>query len=108
MKHKMYYAVLVVLLALPLAAQPVKKVQTITESEVPAVVRRSFVENFGDVSEGTWTVAFHVLNEDGKSIAQPLSYTFRKGNGHDKIEVKFSPEGRIETSRGIEKVTPTP
>jgi hypothetical protein len=108
MKHKMYYAVLVVLLALPLAAQPVKKVQTITESEVPAVVRRSFVENFGDVSEGTWTVAFHVLNEDGKSIAQPLSYTFRKGNGHDKIEVKFSPEGRIETSKGIEKVTPAP
>ena len=108
MKSKIYYAMIALLLALPSFAQPVKKIQTITESEVPAAVRRSFVENFGNVSEGTWTVAFNVLNEGGKSIAQPLSYTFRKGNGHDKIEVKFSPDGRVETSKGIEKVTPTP
>ncbi|HTF21615.1 MAG TPA: hypothetical protein VK658_26230 [Chryseolinea sp.] len=108
MKSKMYYALFVLLLALPSFGQPVKKVQTISESEVPVAVRRSFVENFGDVGDGTWTVSFHVLNDGGKSIAQPLSYTFRKGNGHDKVEVKFSPEGRIETSKGIEKVAPAP
>lgn len=93
-------------LTLPLSAQPVKKVQTISESEVPAAVRRSFVENYGAVGDGTWSVAFHVINNGNKTVAQPLSYTFRKGSGHDKVEVRFSPEGRIESSRGIEKVTP--
>ena len=107
MKNKMYYLLIALLAALPLAAQPVKKIQTITESEVPALVRRSFVENYGQVADGTWTVAFHVLNIGGRSVAQPLSYTFKKGNGHNKVEVRLSPEGRIETSKGIEKLNPT-
>jgi hypothetical protein len=108
MKSKIHCAMIMLLLALPSLAQPVKKIQIINESEVPAAVRRSFIENFGDVSEGTWTVAFNVINEGGKSVAQPLSYSFKKGNGHDKIEVRFSPEGRIETSKGIDRVTATP
>ena len=103
----MYYLLIALLAALPLAAQPVKKIQTITESEVPALVRRSFVENYGEVADGTWTVAFHVLNTGGRSVAQPVSYTFKKGNGHNKVEVRLSPEGRIETSKGIEKLNPT-
>lgn len=107
MKVKMIAMTLAILVVLPLIAQPVKKVQTISESEVPAAVRRSLVENFGDVKEGTWTVAFHVLSDGTKSVAQPLSYTFRKGNGHDKVEVKFSPEGRVENAKGIEKITST-
>jgi len=109
MKSKMYGTLLALLLVLPLIAQPVKKIQTITESEVPAAVRRSFVENFGNVSDGTWTVAFHVLSDGTKTVAQPLSYTFKKGNGHDKIEVRFSPEGHLESTKGIEKLaSPTP
>lgn len=106
MKVKMFAMMLALLVVVPLIAQPVKKVQTISESEVPAAVRRSLVENFGDVKDGTWTVAFHVLSDGTKSVAQPLSYTFRKGNGQGKVEVKFSPEGRVENSKGIEKITP--
>ncbi|MGC3946088.1 MAG: hypothetical protein QM762_16485 [Chryseolinea sp.] len=106
MRRKMYYLVIMLLASLPLAAQPVKKIQTISESEVPAAVRRSFIENYGNVADGTWTVAFHVLNDAGKTVAQPVSYTFRKGNGHGKVEVRLSPDGRIENSKGIEKLTP--
>ena len=106
MKRKLYYTMLALLMALPMVAQPVKKIQTISESEVPAAVRRSFVENYGNVTDGTWTVAFHVLNNGGKSVAQPLSYTFKKGNGHGKVEVRLNPEGRIEASKGIEKIVP--
>ena len=107
MKLKMYCATLMLLLAMSATAQQVKKIQTITESEVPAAVRRAFLENYGNVSEGTWTVAFHVLNDGGKSVAQPLSYTFKKGSGHNKIEVRLSPDGHVETAKGIEKVPPT-
>jgi len=107
MKRKMYHLVIMLLASIPLVAQPVKKIQTISESEVPAAVRRSFIENYGNVADGTWTVAFHVLNNAGKTVAQPLSYTFKKGNGHNKVEVRLSPEGRIETSKGIEKLNPT-
>ena len=109
MIRKMYGTLLALLLVLPAIEQSVKKIQTIAESEVPVAVRRSLVDNFGNISEGTWTVAFHVLSDGAKTVAQPLSYTFRKGNGHDKVEVKFSPEGRVENARGIEKlVSPTP
>jgi hypothetical protein len=109
MKRKMFGTLLALLLVLPVFAQQVKKIQTIAESEVPAAVRRSFAENFGNVSDGTWTVAFHVLSDGIKTVAQPLSYTFKKGTGHDKVEVRFSPEGRVESAKGIEKlVSPTP
>ena len=107
MKLKMYCAMIMLMLATSAMAQQVKKIQEITESEVPAAVRRAFVENYGNVADGTWTVAFHVLNEGGKSVAQPLSYTFKKGNGHNKVEVRLSPEGRVESSKGIEKIEPT-
>ena len=107
MKSKMYGTLLALLLVLPAIAQPVKKIQAINESEVPAAVRRSFVENFGNVSDGAWTVAFHVLSDGIKTVAQPLSYTFKKGSGHNKIEVRLSPDGRVETAKGIEKVPPT-
>jgi len=103
MKILILGTLLSMLIASPLVAQQVKKVQTINEAEVPAAVRQSFVENFGEVSDGTWTVAFHILTDGIKTTAQPLSYTFRKGSGRDKIEVRFSPDGRVESAKGIEK-----
>ena len=86
-------------------SQPVKKVERIKEEEVPVAVRKAFEEDFGKIPEdGIWTVNFTVVNEGGKSMAKPLSYTFRKGNKGDKIEVRYSPEGKLDTVRGLKKV----
>ena len=86
-------------------SQPVKKVEKIKEEEVPVAVRKAFEEDFGKIPEdGTWTVNFTVVSEGGKSMAKPLSYTFRKGNKADKIEVRYSPEGKLDTVHGLKKI----
>jgi len=89
-----------------LISQPVKKVERIKEEEVPVAVRLAFENDFGKIpAEGIWTVNFTVTNEGGKQIAKPISYTFRKGNKGDKIEVRYSPEGKLDTSKGIKKLS---
>ena len=88
-----------------LISQPVKRVERITEEEVPVAVRIAFEQDFGKIPEdGIWTVNFNVVNEDGKTIAKPTSYTFRKGSKGDKIEVRYTPEGKLDTSRGLKKI----
>jgi len=88
-----------------LISQPVKKVERIKEEEVPVAVRIAFENDFGKIPEdGVWTVNFTVVNEGGKTTAKPLSYTFRKGSKGDKIEVRYSPQGKLDTSRGLKKI----
>lgn len=87
-----------------LMSQAVKKNERIKEEEVPVAVRLAFENDFGKIpDEGFWTVSFTVVNEGEKTTAKPIAYTFRKGNKGDKIEVRYSPEGKLETSRGIKK-----
>ena len=88
-----------------LVSQPVKKAERIKEEEVPVAVRVAFENDFGKVPEGGyWTVHFNVLNEGGKTTAKPISYTFRKGGKGDKIEVRYLPEGKLDTAKGLKKI----
>ena len=88
-----------------LISQPVKKAERIKEEEVPVAVRIAFENDFGKIPEdGFWIVHFNVTNEGGKTTAKPISYTFRKGNKGDKIEVRYSPEGKLDTVRGLKKI----
>jgi hypothetical protein len=88
-----------------IVSQPVKKVERIKEEEVPVAVRIAFENDFGKIPEnGTWTVNFTVANEGGKSIAKPVYYTFKKGSKADKIEVRYSPEGKLDSVHGLQKI----
>src|SRR5262245_10228299 len=85
-----------------LISQPVKKTERIKEEEVPVAVRVAFQNDSGTIpADGFWIVNFTVSNEGGRSIAKPVSYIFRKGNKGDKIEVRYSPEGKLDTSKGL-------
>jgi hypothetical protein len=104
---KRFFLTLFILLSVNvlLISQPVKKAEKIKEDEVPVAVRKAFENDFGKIPEdGTWTVNFTVLQEGGKSLAKPVSYTFRKGNKGDKIEVRYSPEGKLDTVKGLKKI----
>ena len=92
-------------IAFAAAAQPVKKVEKISEEEVPVAIRQAFINDFGAIPEsGTWTVNFYVLHEGARTTAQPTAYTFRKGNKSDRIEVRYSPDGRLEVARGVKQL----
>ena len=93
-------------LSITLLAQVVKKTEKINEEEVPVAVRLAFKDDFGQIPEdGTWTVNFNVVSEGAKTVARPTWYTFRKGVKHDKIEVRYSPDGKLELFKGLKKNT---
>lgn len=89
-------------------AQPVKKVEKIKEEEVPIAVRQAFINDFGSIpGQGNWSVNFTVIHNGEKAIAQPTSYTFRKGSKSEKVEVRYSPEGKLVAAKGLKKTTAT-
>jgi hypothetical protein len=86
-------------------AQHVKKTSEIKMEEVPVAVRVAFEEDFGKIpAEGSWTVAFYVLTEGNRTSAKPVSYTFAKGKKSQKIEIRYTPEGKLESSKGLERI----
>ena len=86
-------------------AQPVKKMTVINEQEVPVAIRQAFISEFGSIPiNGTWTVNYNVTNEGTRTIAQPTAYTFHKKEGRSKIEVRYSPSGKLDFVKGLDKV----
>jgi len=105
MKRSLLILLIALFCNVSLLSQPVKRVENLKEEEVPVAVRIAFVNDFGNIPEGgTWTVNFTVVNENGKSVAKPIWYTFRKGNKHEKIEVRYSPDGKLDLAKGLKKV----
>lgn len=85
-------------------AQSLRQTKRIEDNQVPVAVQVAFEEDFGQVpSDGYWTSSFTVENDGFKSIAKPLSYTFRKKSKNEKIEVVYTPEGKLEYAKGLEK-----
>jgi hypothetical protein len=88
-----------------LMAQHVKKIAEVKSEQVPVAVKNAFQEDFGTIpDEGTWTVAYYVSTDGNKTSAKPVSYTFAKGKKSEKIEVRYTPEGKLESAKGLEKV----
>ncbi len=89
-----------------LLAQAVKKTETIKEEEVPVAVRLAFKEDFGEIpADGTWSVNFAIVSEGTRSVARPTWYTFKKGSRHEKIEVRYTPDGKLESFKGLKKTS---
>lgn len=106
--QKLIVALLLVFMVQTTIAQPVKKVEKIKQEEVPIIVRQAFINDFGSIpGEGTWSVNFTVINDGEKTIAQPTAYTFRKGSKSERVEVRYSPDGKLVAAKGLKKTTAT-
>jgi hypothetical protein len=105
MKKTLLVCSVVLLSGLSLMAQEIKRTSSVKEEEVPVAVRKAFVDDLGAIpAEGNWKVTFTVLNDGAKTVAKPLWYTFSKKSQDDKIEVRYTPEGKLESFKGINKV----
>lgn len=105
MKKTLLVCSVVLLSGLSLMAQQIKKTSSVKEEEVPVAVRIAFAEDLGAIpTGGNWKVTFAVLNDGPKTVAKPLWYTFSKKNQDDKIEVRYTPEGKLESFKGINKI----
>ena len=87
-------------------AQSIKKTLPVKQEEVPVAVRQAFINEFGKIPEnGFWTVDF-LLEKDGpKTLSKPTAYAFNKRSKTERIEVRYTPEGKLESVKGMEKIT---
>lgn len=105
MKKSLLVFSIFLLSGLSLMAQQVQKTSPVKEEEVPVAVRIAFVDDLGPIpTEGKWQITFALANEGSKTVAKPLWYTFSKKNKSEKIEVRYAPDGKLETFKGIDKV----
>lgn len=84
----------------------VEKSKKVKKDEVPALVQTSLQNDFDLASaDGTWSLRYSELNAGvGKSaILKPVAYTFHQKKDGNKIEIQFSPTGKLEHTKGIER-----
>ena len=87
-----------------LIAQGLRKTEKINAEQVPIIIREAFEKDFGSIPDGGhWMATYKVEQQGTRSIAKPLSFTFYKKNKSDRIEVKYTTDGRLATYRGLEK-----
>lgn len=84
------------------SGQSFRKTEKINTDQVPVAIRVAFENDFGKVPEGGDWLAHFVVEQDGaRSVAKPLSYIYR--NKSEKIEVRYTADGKLDFSKGIEK-----
>lgn len=84
------------------SAQELRKTEKIDPEQVPVSIRTSFENEFGKVPDGgQWFAHFLVEREGSRTVAKPLSYIYR--NKSEKIEVRYSADGKLDFVKGIEK-----
>jgi hypothetical protein len=84
------------------SAQSLTKTEKINTEQVPVAILKAFENDFGKVPEGGHWLAHFAVEQDGiRSVAKPLFYIYR--NKSEKIDVQYTPAGKLESSKGIEK-----
>ena len=107
MKKFILVITLIVASGVSLLAQQEKQNAGIKQEEVPTAVRIAFVNDFGKIpDDGSWRVTYYVLSEGERTVAKPIWYTYVKRKKPSKIEIRYTPEGKLESSKGLEKIDP--
>ena len=89
------------------ANAPLRETIKVPVEQVPVSVRNAFEKDFGTAPEGGyWTALIEKESSGGRTIVTPLNYSFVKKAKGNKIEVKYTPTGALESFSGLEKLTP--
>ena len=76
----------------------------ILADQVPLSVRQVFEKDFGTVPQDGYWMAFVESTADGKRTStKPIWYSYNNKKGkHEKIEIRFSPQGEVTSVKGVE------
>jgi len=91
---------------------PMIMVEKIKDEQVPAVVLQTFENEFdcikADINGGAWYSHFEHTNatpgdqgKPGTSRAIPLHYSYKGKKDGKKVEIKFTPEGKLVHVKGL-------
>jgi hypothetical protein len=103
MKTSLMIITCVVLTITSLQAQSVaRETVQVTEDQVPMVVRQAFEKDFGTIPVGGIWSAYIVKELEGsRVVAKPLWYSYSHGKKANKIEVRFTPQGEVASTKGV-------
>ncbi len=96
------------------AQAPIEETKKISQEEVPAAVLKSFDADFVSPlaeTNGVWWVVYTKYSEGiqgrltEKEVFRPIAYIF-KGHGKHKGEARYTAEGKLESSKGLDRITP--
>jgi hypothetical protein len=106
MKKLSILVILCVATATAVFSQALRKTEKINADQVPVAILESFQNDFGKIPDnGYWTANIEIERDGARSVVKPLSYTFHKKSKDEKVEVRYSPDGKLEFVKGLEKVT---
>ena len=86
-------------------------VEKIRDEQVPVAVLKTFESEFGslknDIKGGAWYAHFeHTADatpaNPGRSKAIPLHYSYKGKKNNNRVEIKFTPEGKLVHTKGLE------
>lgn len=91
---------------------PMNMVEKIKDEQVPAAVLQTFDDEFGsikaDIKGGAWYSHFEHTTatptdqgKPGTSRAIPLHYSYKGKKDGKKVEIKFTPEGKLVHTKGL-------
>lgn len=108
---KFILASFAVVLAMGLAIannNPLRETIKIPIEQVPVSVQIAYEKDFGAMPEGGyWTASIEKESSAGRTVVTPLSYSFNKKSKGEKIIVRYTPTGSLESYAGVEKISPT-
>lgn len=86
-------------------SQSLRKTEKIKDDQVPVAILEAFQHDFGKIPDnGYWTANIEVSRDGARQIVKPLAYIFHKKASGEKIEVRYLPDGKLESAKGLEKV----
>ncbi len=86
------------------AQTPVRQTIRITPDQVPLAVKQTYDRDFNSLPEdGYWAVYTETTQEGKRTATKPLWYSYHKRSKSDRIEVRFLPNGVLESAKGIDR-----
>lgn len=84
----------------------VEKSRRVKTDEVPVLIQKRLQNDFNLISnEGIWSLQYLESRSGVNKTARltPVGYVFRQKKDGNKIEIRFSSEGTLEHTKGIQK-----
>jgi hypothetical protein len=104
MMKKMSAMLIVIAITSTSFGQALRKTEKIDKNQVPAAIQVALQNEFGSVPpDGFWTANFIVEREGNRSVARPLSYTYHKRDKANKIEIRYTADGKLDYAKGVTK-----
>lgn len=104
MKKIFYLCLFMGAIIMTVVGQSLRKTERIEADQVPVAIQQSLKVDFGSIPpDGYWTATFIIEQTGSRAAAKPLFYTYHKKDSSQKIEVRYTADGKLDSVKGLDK-----